>query len=202
MARVKPKRHGVLVDMTAMTDVAFLLLTFFILTTQFKKPDVESIKPPTSISQILLDDKDLMTINVTSAGKFYFTPIQSVSERKQLIEKMATKYGVSLNEQEKVAFINNQAVGVKMSQMKSFLNLPDDARKNFKDGSGVPMDSVNKELIDWVKTSLEINPNSKLAIKGDEVTKYPRVKSLFEGLRDIKFYKFWLITNQEANTKE
>lgn len=41
MARVKPKRHGVVTDMTAMTDVAFLLLTFFILTAQFKKPDAE-----------------------------------------------------------------------------------------------------------------------------------------------------------------
>lgn len=200
MARVKPKRHGVVTDMTAMCDVAFLLLTFFILTTQFKKPDVESIKPPSSISQILLPDNDLMTINVTSTGKFYFSPVQNVGERKQLIDKMAEKYGLSLNEQEKIAFINNQAVGVKMSQLKSFLNLPEDERKNFKGGSGVPMDSVNKELIDWVKVSLEVNPNYKLAVKGDEVTKYPRVKSLFEGLRDIKFYKFWLITNQEANT--
>ena len=199
MARVKPKRHGVHMDMTAMTDVAFLLLTFFILTTQFKKPDVESIKPPSSISQILLDDKDLMTINVTSKGKFYFTPVQNVGERKQLIDKMAQKYGVALNEQEKIAFVNNQAVGVPMSQLKSFLDLPDEERKNFKGGDGVPMDSVNKQLIDWVKMSLEINPNYKLAIKGDEVTKYPRVKDLFEGLRDIKYYKFWLITNQEAN---
>ena len=199
MARVKPKRHGVITDMTAMCDVAFLLLTFFILTTQFKKPDVESIKPPSSISQILLDDKDLMTINVTSAGKIYFTPVQNPSERKELLEKMAQKYGMSFNEQEKIAFINNQAVGVPMNQLKSFLNLPDEERKNFTAGTGVPMDSINKQLIDWVQTSLDINPNYKLAIKGDEVTKYPRVKSLFEGLRDIKFYKFWLITNQEAN---
>lgn len=201
MARVKPKRHGVVTDMTAMCDVAFLLLTFFILTTQFKKPDVESIKPPSSISQILLDDKDLMTINVTGKGKFYFTPVQNASERISLLERMGEKYKMSFSQQEKVAFANNQAIGVPMSQLRSFLNLPDDERKNFKDGAGVPMDSVNKQLIDWVKTSLEINPNYKLAIKGDEVTQYPKVKSLFEGLRDIKYYKFWLITNQEANSK-
>ena len=49
MARIKPKRHGVVTDMTAMCDVAFLLLTFFILTTEFKQPDVEDIVTPSSI---------------------------------------------------------------------------------------------------------------------------------------------------------
>ena len=51
MARVKPKRHNIRVDMTAMTDVSFLLLTFFILTAQFAKPDVETITTPSSISE-------------------------------------------------------------------------------------------------------------------------------------------------------
>ena len=77
MARVKPKRHGIVTDMTAMCDVAFLLLTFFILTTQFKKPDVEQIKPPSSISEKLLPDASLMTVNVTPQGKFYFQPVDN-----------------------------------------------------------------------------------------------------------------------------
>ena len=76
--------------------------------------------------------------------------------------------------------------------------MPEDQRKLVK-VSGVPMDSVNKQLIDWVSLSLEINPEYKLAIKGDGNTNYPKIKSLFEGLRDIEFYKFWLITNQETN---
>ena len=71
-------------------------------------------------------------------------------------------------------------------------------QKTYK-APGIPMDSVNKQLVDWVQQSLAVNPDYKLAIKGDTNTKYPRVKSLFEGLRDIDFLKFWLITNQEVN---
>ncbi|SHK07680.1 ExbD/TolR family protein [Epilithonimonas mollis] len=199
MARIKPKRHGIVTDMTAMCDVAFLLLTFFILTTQFKKPDVEQIKPPSSISEKLLPDASLMTINVTQKGAFYFQPVENGTERIQLLDKMGQKYGMSFTNPEKVAFTRVQAVGVPMSQLKSYLNLPEDRQKAFKASEGIPMDSTNKQLIDWVQQSLAVNPNYKLAIKGDVTTKYPKVKSLFEGLRDIDFLKFWLITTQEKS---
>ncbi|WKS95087.1 ExbD/TolR family protein [Riemerella columbina] len=198
MARVKPKRHGVVTDMTAMCDVAFLLLTFFILTTQFKKPDVEQIKPPSSISEKLLPDASLMTVNVTPDGKFYFQPVDNGTERIQLLESMGQKYGLTFSDKEKVAFTKVQAVGVPMTQLKSFLNLKEDEQKAFKSSTGIPLDSTNKQVIDWVEQSLKINPNYKLAIKGDSETNYPKVKNLFEGLRDIEFYKFWLITTQEG----
>jgi biopolymer transport protein ExbD len=129
MARIKPKRHGVVTDMTAMCDVAFLLLTFFILTTQFKKPDVEQIKPPSSISEKLLPDASLMTINVTQNGVFYFQPVENGTERMQLLDKMGQKYGMSFTDPEKVAFTKVQAVGVPMNQLKSYLNLPEDQQK-------------------------------------------------------------------------
>ncbi|UOE37860.1 ExbD/TolR family protein [Chryseobacterium oryzae] len=199
MARVKPKRHGVITDMTAMCDVAFLLLTFFILTTQFKKPDVEQIKPPSSISETLLPDASLMTINATADGKFYFQPVDNASERVELLKKMGKKYNLpDFSTKEIASFQRVQAIGVPMTQLKSYLDLPEDEQKNYKSPTGIPMDSTNKQLVDWVEQSLSVNPNYKLAIKGDVTTQYPKVKSLFEGLRDIDFLKFWLITSQEG----
>ncbi|MBU4539413.1 MAG: biopolymer transporter ExbD [Weeksellaceae bacterium] len=198
MARVKPKRHNIRVDMTAMTDVSFLLLTFFILTAQFAKPDVETITTPSSISEKLLPDASLMTVLSTTDGKFYFTPVENGTERMQLLDKMGEKYGLKFTDKEKVAFTNVQSVGVPMNQLKGYLDLSDEDRKAYKSPTGVPMDSTNKQLIDWVQQSLNVNPDYKLAIKGDVQTKYPKVKALFEGLRDIDFLKFWLITSQEV----
>ncbi|HAP94274.1 ExbD/TolR family protein [Epilithonimonas hominis] len=199
MARIKPKRHGVALDMTAMCDVTFLLLTFFIMTTQFKKPDVAQIKPPSSISEKLLPDASLMTVSITPDGVFYFQPVDNGSEKIQLLDKMGAKYNMTFTNPEKAAFAKVEAVSVPMGQLKSFLNLPAEQQKTYKSKEGIPMDSTNKQLIDWVEQSLAVNPNYKLAIKGDVTTKYPKVKSLFEGLRDIDFLKFWLITSQETN---
>ena len=198
MARVKPKRHNIRVDMTAMTDVSFLLLTFFILTAQFAKPDIETVTTPSSISEKLLPDASLMTVLSTTDGKFYFTPVENGTERMALLDKMGAKYGMKFTDAEKVAFTKVQSVGVPMNQLKGYLNLSDDDRKAFKSQTGIPLDSTNKQLIDWVEQSLAVNPDYKLAIKGDVETKYPKVKALFEGLRDIDFLKFWLITSQEV----
>ncbi|WP_373708977.1 ExbD/TolR family protein [Kaistella sp.] len=198
MARVKPKRHNIRVDMTAMTDVSFLLLTFFILTAQFAKPDIETITTPSSISEKLLPDGSLMTILSTTDGRFYFTPVENGTERMALLNNMGEKYGMTFTDKEKAAFATVQSIGVPMNQLKGFLDLSDEDRKAYKSKTGIPMDSTNTQLTEWVKQSLAVNPDYKLAIKGDVNTKYPKVKSLFEGLRDMDFLKFWLITSQET----
>ena len=143
-----------------------------------------------------------MSVNVTPGGKFYFQPVENGTERIQLLENMGKKYGVSFTNQEKAAFTTVQAIGVPITQLKSYLDLPEDEQKAFKGAPGIPMDSTNKQLVDWIQQSLAINPDYKLAIKGDVQTEYPKVKSLFEGLRDIDFLKFWLITSQEGKPNE
>ncbi len=198
MPRVIPKKHNIRVDMTAMTDVSFLLLTFFILTAQFAKPDIETITTPSSISEKLLPDGSLMTILSTTDGRFYFTPVENGTERMALLNNMGEKYGMTFTDKEKAAFATVQSIGVPMNQLKGFLDLSDEDRKAYKSKTGIPMDSTNTQLTEWVKQSLAVNPDYKLAIKGDVNTKYPKVKSLFEGLRDMDFLKFWLITSQET----
>lgn len=71
MPRIKPKRHGVLIDMTPLVDVAFLLLTFFMLTTTFKPPEEVTIDLPTSNSAIKIPTANVITLSLSKDGRIF-----------------------------------------------------------------------------------------------------------------------------------
>ena len=71
MAKVKGKKKIGSTDMTAMCDVAFLLLTFFILTATAKPPEVMHVDTPQSTVQTKLPEKDLATLTVGSKKVFF-----------------------------------------------------------------------------------------------------------------------------------
>jgi biopolymer transport protein ExbD len=71
MASIKKGRVPVKIDMTPMVDVAFLLLTFFMLTTQFKPPEELDIMLPDSHSEIKLQESNVMTILVSKDGRIF-----------------------------------------------------------------------------------------------------------------------------------
>ena len=71
MSKVKIPRKSTLVDMTAMCDVAFLLLTFFMLTSNFTKKEPVVVNTPSSISEIKIPETDILMILVDSKGKIF-----------------------------------------------------------------------------------------------------------------------------------
>jgi biopolymer transport protein ExbD len=71
MPRIKKARVAIRIDMTPMVDVAFLLLTFFMLTTQFRPPEEVDISLPLSHSEAKLPESNTMTVNVSDSGKVY-----------------------------------------------------------------------------------------------------------------------------------
>jgi biopolymer transport protein ExbD len=67
----KKRRVGIRIDMTPMVDIAFLLLIFYMATTQFKPPEARAVELPKSHSQIQLPDKDVINITVTKYDSIY-----------------------------------------------------------------------------------------------------------------------------------
>jgi len=195
MAKVKPKRQGIHIDMTPMSDLAWLLLTFFILTTQFKKPDIIEIKTPSSVAETKLQDGDLMRISISKDGRYLFSIIDD-RNKIPVLEKMGAKYGISFSDAEKRTFLGMSDVPVSIGALKQYLNLNKSQQE--ANITGIPLDSTNLQLIDWVTTTLDHDDRVKLAIRGDVKTHYPEFKELIKQLVEKDINKFQLITSSEV----
>ena len=196
MARVKPKRRGPSMDLTAMSDMAWLLLTFFILTSNFREPEVVPVVTPTSVSNQKMATENMMIIKIDDKGKFLFGLEEK--DRIPTLERMGDKYGVKFTDAEKNAFKSIVEFGVPMNEMRNYLNQPADKQQSYH--PGIPLDTIpnkNQELIDWVFEAKEVNPDIFLAIKGEQKSKYKQFKTLILLLQEKNMNKFQLITSQE-----
>ena len=183
--------------MTAMCDVAFLLLTFFMLTSNFTKKEPVLVATPSSVSEIKIPETNIMTILVDKTGKVYFG-IDGQEKRKQLIEKMAYMYKVGLTPEEIKKYTLLELVGNPMQAMKAYLRLPADVRDLPQNNLGVPADSTNNEFKAWVKSAREVNPDLRIAIKADEKTPYPVIKKVMKSLQQLNEDRYNLITKLEG----
>jgi biopolymer transport protein ExbD len=195
MPKVKVPRKSTSVDMTAMTDVAFLLLTFFMLATKFKPDEPVIVDTPSSISEIKLPDVDIMMITIDKENRVFFG-IDGQQKRAEMLDKMAAKYQMSFTDKEKQEFSLLSTFGVPMAQLKQFLAIPP-ADRNKTKVSGIPSDSLNNELSDWVWNARIVNNSIRVAVKGDQNTSYPVVKQVMNTLQERNVNRFNFITTME-----
>lgn len=195
--------------MTAMCDVAFLLLTFFMLATKFKKQEPVMVATPSSISQIAIPDTSIMLITVDAKDRIFFsidrknvTEYNNNEARLALIDGMDKYKSLGLSNAEKVAFQNGASVGVPLANLKQYL-AADPATQAQLDAQspGIPVDtsasSPNNELAQWIRVARNSNPYLRICIKGDVNTKYPAVDKIIATLGGLKIFRFNLITNLE-----
>jgi biopolymer transport protein ExbD len=196
MAKVKVPRKSTTVDMTAMTDVAFLLLTFFMLATQFKPDEPVQVVTPSSISQIPLPDVDIMNITIAQDGRVFFD-MEGKQYKEKLIQKMGEKYTITFTPQQIEAFSRLSSFGMPFKELQGFLSLKPDERTQIKQ-AGIPTDSLNNELADWVWQARLTNNNVRVAIKGDGNSTYPTVAQVIKTLQEKKVNRFNFITSAES----
>ncbi|MCE1189889.1 MAG: biopolymer transporter ExbD [Ignavibacteria bacterium] len=201
MPKVKIPRKSTLIDMTAMCDVAFLLLTFFMLTTKFKTDDPVVVDLPTSISDIKLPDSDIMTLTMTKDGRVIFG-IDGKYNRERLLDKIAEKYQMKFTDDEKAMFSLVSSFGVPINRLKEYLTLEPGAMKDDKNNPGIPCDSTNNELGVWIMNGRLANPKFRIAIRGDGKVPAPLVKKVIATLQDKNVNKFNLVTNIEAKPQQ
>ncbi len=213
MPKHKPKRSAPSIDMTAMCDVAFLLLTFFMLTAKAKPQETLVIDTPSSISETKLPDAGTLTVLIGNDGKI-FLDMAGQHTRLSLIEDVNSRYQLGLNDEEKMRFANVGSFGVSRGQLKKFLNLAPAERSTFP-AMGIPVDTVDinkSELADWIhnarlaqfrmKQEGKVKEEYVMIVKADKDTPYPAVQKVINTLTDINVNKFNLITSMEGKAEK
>ena len=203
MPRAKIPRKSTSIDMTAMCDVAFLLLSFFILATKFKPPEALTVVTPSSVSSKVAPDKNVVLITMDKDAKVYFSVSDgNPNEKKDIIDAINTSKNLGLTDAEKKNFSANPSayIGVPFSQLKSYLDKAPEEVKNLT-VSGIPVtDTLNNELIDWVRAAVTAFQGSKmnLLVKGDDAAKYPSFDGVIYASKKNDQLKFQLITSPVA----
>src|SRR5450432_3474459 len=200
MGRAKLPRKSTNIDMTAMCDVAFLLLSFFILATKFKPPEALSVVTPSSVSTKVAPEKDVVLITIDKDGKVYLSVSDAnVPEKKEMIDALNTSKNIGLTDAEKANFVNipNAYIGAPFAQLKSYLdkNPADLAHVN---KPGIPaVDSTNNEMVDWFKAAQDAFQGKKMNIlvKGDDASKYPALQGVIIALKKNDLMKFQVVTS-------
>jgi biopolymer transport protein ExbD len=201
MARPKIARKSTAVDMTAMCDVAFLLLSFFILTTKFKAAENITVETPSSVSSKVAPEKDVTLISVTKDGKV-FVSMDNEDIKEAVANELNTANGAGLSPADITAFKKANFYGTPISQLKSALQVPTDKLK--ADAlPGIPVqDTSHNELIPWMRAIVSAHSSTgtklNLLFKGDNLVKYPAFKNVITAFKKNDQFKFQMITNAEG----
>jgi biopolymer transport protein ExbD len=201
---VKMSKKAASIDMTAMCDVAFLLLTFFILTATAKIPEPLPVDTPSSTVQTKLPDTDLATITV-GKGKVFFD-LKGREVRKRTLELMGQKYQVAFTEEESAKFALMEGIGVPITGLKQLIAMKSSERSKENLQPGIPKDSLDNQLSEWIQNArianIEIQDKElQIAIKGDAKEEYPAIKKVMDILQNQKINSFNLVTGLRAKDK-
>ena len=186
------------IDMTAMCDVAFLLLSFFILATKLKPAEAVPITTPTSVSTQTVPDKDVIQISINSGGKV-FLAIQDDNKRRDIIDDVNKLRSLGLSDAQVDDLAKQPMIGVPIA------NLKEQAAMNAKElndklpGMAVH-DSSNNDMKTWMRAvnDVYIGTKNNIVIKGDNVAKYPEFRNVIDAMKANELFQFQLVTNPEA----
>ncbi|MGY3088018.1 biopolymer transport protein ExbD [Hymenobacter sp. UYAg731] len=202
MPKVKPHRTSPSLDMTPMVDLAFLLVTFFMLTTKFAPEETVVVDTPSSTSELRLPESNVITLTIDNKKRVFFG-VDDTKTKIQALQKVAAKYGINFTAAQAKEFGNLPNFGLPINQLGSYLNVEKEERKQLNaQQPGVPIDSLNNQLIDWVLEARKANQAlfkkpTYIAIKGDGNADVPTVQAVIKILQERDINRFNLITDLE-----
>ena len=210
MGKVKVKKSDVWIDMTPMSDVMTLLLTFFMLTSTFVKSEPVKVMTPGSISEIKVPENGVLTILVSpekdATGKLtgegqVFMSIDNTEQLGNTLTDMAGRFNIQLTPKQIETFKTEAMFGVPMQKLSAYLQQPSSNRNSMIVTEGIPLDSIDggmSEFQNWVDAARTVNEEVKIALKADAKTPYKTIKKVMNELQDMDESHYYMISQLDA----
>lgn len=210
MGRAKLPRKSTAIDMTPFCDVAFLLLTFFILTTKFKPDQKIPINTPTSVANKVVPEKNIIMISLDKNGKAFLNCDNQNGVLQSAIENLNSTYNLGLQPGEIARLVKAPIIGTSLQNLKQYSQMP--VQQMNDSLPGIPIqDSANNQLTAWMKAFVSAagdvagdvtdDPNGGapvVILKGDNLAKFPQFRNVIAALTENNILKFQMVTNPEA----
>jgi len=201
MPSVKIAKKSTDTDMTPFVDIAFLILSFFIMATKFKPEEPVPITTPGSVLSQKMPESNAVLITIDSTNRVFFSVLseKDTSVYGQIIRDLNTSKGLNLSGEEMGNYKRTYAVGVPFGGLKQLLATPASEQKNIKQ-TGIPiMDSASNELVWWISEAKKAFAGQRLQflIKGDQQSKYPAFEAVVSALKRNEEFKYNLVTSLE-----
>jgi len=204
MPKIKLPHRSPHIDMTPMVDTFCVVLTFLLLTSTMTQPEPATVDTPFSISEIKIPDFNAMTFLLAPDGRVFMNidngPDTILKFRPKILTEMGKRYGIEFTEAELRNFEKQKSsMGVPIIKMKEWLNSDDNNLKKALQ-TGIPMDSTDNQLANWILYARQVNPAINACIKGDTETQFLVVEKLLDILQEKNVNRFSLITTLEEAT--
>jgi biopolymer transport protein ExbD len=199
MSKAKVARKSTLIDMTAMSDVTVLLLTFFMLTSTFVKKEPVQVTTPGSVSEIKIPDTNILQILIDPSGKVFLS-LDKQEDMVNTLNAVGDTLGVTFTPAELKNFKIQKTFGVPMKSMKAFLALKADKQDAILKDYGIPTDSTDNQFKVWIKAARATNSELRIAIKADSKTPYKVIKDVMTSLQDLRENRYNLITSLKVES--
>lgn len=198
MGKIKIQKKDVWIDMTPMSDVMVLLLTFFMLTSTFMQPEPVKVETPSAVTESKIPEQNILTILVSNKGKV-FLGTENKAHMAEMLQTMMSVFpdDLKLTNADMKKFKEDAMVGVGVDKLAGYLRLEPDKMSEFIQTQGVPLDSISggmSQFQEWVKAARDVNSDMKIAIKCDGQTSYTMVKKVMSELQDMNENRYQLIT--------